>query len=169
MIKIQHAKIGNTWWLQHDESQANPWSDSYAGNVSILDSTWCQKCKDTKLWWLSFLGASQCVKSLPWMTEPTKWWALSNLWDLILSWRLIWVDVSIHYQVNPPMETVNLGSLSLCSCFPPLPVALFNGSCQGFIIKRWTPFFRILCMLEWRSELAAHGGAKASKLAGRWN
>jgi hypothetical protein len=117
----------------------------------------------------SFLGASQCVKSLPWMTEPTKWWALSNLWDLILSWRLIWVDVSIHYQANPPMETVNLGSLSLCSCFPPLPVALFNGSCQGFIIKRWTPFFRILCMLEWRSELVAHGGAKASKLAGRWN
>jgi hypothetical protein len=24
MIKIQHAKIGNTWWLQHDEAQANP-------------------------------------------------------------------------------------------------------------------------------------------------
>jgi hypothetical protein len=52
MINIQHVKIGNTWWLQHDEAQVNPWSVSYAGNVSILDSTWCQKCKDTKLWWL---------------------------------------------------------------------------------------------------------------------
>jgi hypothetical protein len=63
MVKIQHAKIGNTWCLQHDEAQANPWSVSYAGNVSILDSTWCQKCKDTKLWWLVSGRITMCQVS----------------------------------------------------------------------------------------------------------
>jgi len=63
MIKIQHAKIGNTWWLQHDETQANPCSVSYAGNVSWTP----HDARNVRIqnFGGSFLGASQCVKSLP--------------------------------------------------------------------------------------------------------